>query len=76
MDETLTNVLVMRVKETYGEGKIRQLRVPDPIEGLTAATVKAVMDKIAAEELIWFSVSPYGARIIQTTTANLDITAE
>ena len=76
MEETLKNVLVMRFKENGSEGKIRQLRVPDPVEGLTAATVKSVMDKIATEKLIWSNVSVYGARIIQTTTSNFDITAE
>lgn len=75
MNEELKKVLIMRFKETGEDPKIRQIRIPDPKDNLTGAQVKAVMVKVATKKLIWHNVVPYGAKIVQTTTAELDITA-
>lgn len=72
-DSKLTNVLVL----TFSEGsKDRRLRVPNPRNDLTGAEVKNVMDIVASNNFIWTGVTPKSAKVVKTTTDQIDITVE
>lgn len=75
MAEKYTNILVLTFHQASTD-KDRRLRIPSPREDLTAQEVKAAMDLVAQNELVWSGVSAKGAKIVQTTTQQIDITAE
>lgn len=74
-EEKYTNVLVL----TFHEGildKDRRLRIPNPRKDLTASEVKKAMDLVANNKLVWDDVVAKSAKIVQTTTQQIDITVE
>lgn len=73
---TTRNVLVMEFNDYFGDA--RSIRVSDPKEDLTAATVESAMELIVNLN-VFNSISGEGpgkikgAKTIQTVTSNFDI---
>lgn len=74
-EEKYTNVLVLTFYESILD-KDRRLRIPNPRKDLTASEVKKAMDLVANNKLVWDDVVAKSAKIVQTTTQQIDITVE
>lgn len=76
MSNTKSNVLVMEFKDV--EGKVKSIRVANPKEDLTAATVEAAMELINNLN-VFNAISGFGpatlkgAKTVQTVTSNFNI---
>lgn len=76
MSNTQSNVLVMEFKDI--EGKVKSIRVANPKDDLTAATVEAAMEVINNLN-VFNAISGFGpatlkgAKTVQTVTNNFNI---
>ena len=76
MSNTKSNVLVMEFKDV--EGKVKSIRVANPKEDLSAATVEAAMELINNLN-VFYAITGFGpatlkgAKTVQTVTSNFNI---
>ncbi len=72
-DTQLTDMLVLTFTE---DSKDRRIKIPDPRMDLTGREVKEAMDLVADTDYIWKGAIPKSAKIVKTSTDQIDITVE